>query len=363
MKLRACSLLVPVLLVAGLAAAVLAEEFTETYSLDADQLELVDLIGEIRLEPASGDAFEISVAVRGDDASRDRIAIEIDEGRTAVIRVLFPVDEERKYVYPPMGRGKSTITFREDSDDKSSWLGRIVRGFKQERITVSGRGRGLEVWADVTIRVPRGREADVRLGVGRIEAADVNGDLSLDISSGPVVAERIEGSVLGDTGSGSITFRDIEGEVDADTGSGGVVVERCRGDRIHADTGSGSVSVEEVDCRKLDVDTGSGSVTATGVRTDAAHIDTGSGGVKLHLDRMGTGKYIIDTGSGGIDLLMPRDASADVSCDTGSGRIKVDVAGVDVDTKDKDEIRFNVGGGDSRVVLDTGSGGITVRTR
>ncbi len=361
MKARFALSLVLLLAIAPLAA--LAGGFTETYRLDAESLELIDLIGEVRLEPADGDEFEVRVEVRGDDASRDHIEIDVDEGREAVVRVRFPVDDERKYVYPPMGRSKSTITFRSGSDDKSSWLGRLVRGIKGDRITVSGRGRGLEVWADVIVRVPRGREADVRLGVGGIEAAGVRGDLVMDINSGTVKAERIEGSVLGDTGSGSITLRDIEGDVDADTGSGGVVIEDCRGDRIHADTGSGSVRVADVACEKLHVDTGSGGVTARGVRADAVLIDTGSGSVELHLDRMGPGRFLIDTGSGGIEMRLPDDASADVSCDTGSGRIVVDIPGVDVDTRDKDEVRFRVGGGEARVVLDTGSGGIKVESR
>ena len=359
MKIPARVALLSVVLLIAAAVAVQAGEFTETFELNAEELDLVDLIGEVRLEPASGDDFEIRVEVRGDDASRDIVEIDIDKGRRAGVAVRFP--DEKKFVYPPLGRGKTTFNFRDETDDKSSWLGRIFNGLG-DRITVSGRGRGVEVWADVTVRVPEGGEIAVRLGVGRIEAENVKGDLSLDINSGSVAAQNIEGSVLGDTGSGSITFRDIEGDVDADTGSGGVVIKRCRGDRVHADTGSGSVDVDDVDCRKLHVDTGSGGVTAVGVRTDSALIDTGSGGVKLHLDRMGPGKYIIDTGSGGIDLVMPRDPSADVSCDTGSGAITVNIDGVDVDTRDKDDVRFTVGGGDARVVLDTGSGGIKIRT-
>jgi hypothetical protein len=344
------------------AATAVAGEFTESFDLRADEVRLVNLVGEVRIEPASGDEFEIMVEVRGDDASRDRIEIEVDKGREAEVHVIFPTDRERKFVYPRLGRGKSTIQFGE-ADAKSSWLGKVVRGLTGDKITVSGRGKGLEIWADVTVRVPQGREANVRLGVGEIRAENVRGDLVMDINSGSVTANDIEGSVLGDTGSGSIQFMDIEGDVDADTGSGAVVIERCTGDRIHADTGSGSVRVEDVDCQKLHVDTGSGGVTAVRVKTDGAHIDTGSGSVKLQLLRMGKGKYIIDTGSGGIDMIMPDRPSARVSCDTGSGGISVDIDGVDIGRKKRDEVSFTVGDGDSRVVLDTGSGGIRVRTK
>ncbi|MBU0741178.1 DUF4097 domain-containing protein [bacterium] len=343
-----------------LAAAAAAGEFTERYDLNAHELRVVNLIGRIVLEPADGDRFAVEVRVRGDDASREHIEIEVDEGREALVRVVFPVGRERRYVYPPLGRGKSTITFDNDGDAASSWFGKVVRGFKGDKITVAGRGKGLEVWADVTVRVPRDRAADVRLGVGEIEAEGVAGDLVLDINSGPVSARRIRGSVLGDTGSGSVDFSDIEGNVDADTGSGGVTIARCRGDRIHADTGSGSVHVEDVECGKLHIDTGSGGVTAARVKTDAAHIDTGSGRVKLQLLRMGRGKFIVDTGSGGIDLVLPRGASAEVTADTGSGGITVDLPGVETGRKKRDELRFTIGDGDARVILDTGSGGIRI---
>jgi len=344
-----------------LSVAAVAGEFTENFDLHADELRLINLIGEVTLEPIDGDAFEVAVRVRGDDASRDLISFDVDEGRDATLRVVFPLDEERRYVYPPLGRGKSTLNFERGGDATSSWLGKIIKGLKSDRITVSGRGKGVEVWADVTIGVPRDRAAEVRLGVGEIEAENITGDLVLDINSGSVKATGIRGSVLGDTGSGRVDFSDIEGDVDADTGSGNVNIARCSGDRIHADTGSGSVSVEDVECAKLHVDTGSGGVTADRVRTEAAHIDTGSGSVKLQLLRMGRGKFIIDTGSGGIDLVMPEDASAEVRAETGSGGISVDLPGVEIGRKKRDEMRFTIGDGDARVVLDTGSGGIRIR--
>lgn len=346
-----------------LSAAAAAGEFSESFDLRADELKVINLIGEVLLEAADGDEFEVQVRVRGSDASREHIEFELDEGSVATLRVVFPLDDERRYVYPALGRGKSTLTCEDGDTGPGSWLGKVIKGLKGNKITVAGRGKGLEMWADVTIRVPRGRTADVRLGAGAIEAEGIAGDLVLDINSGPVSARRIQGSVLGDTGSGSVDFSDIEGDVDADTGSGEVTIARCRGDRIHADTGSGPVHVEDVECGKLHVDTGSGGVTAMRIKSDAAHIDTGSGSVKLELLRMGGGKYIIDTGSGGITLIMPEDASARVSADTGSGSIKLDMPGVEIGRKDRDELRFTVGDGEARVILDAGRGSIRIRSR
>lgn len=344
-----------------LAAPAVAEEFTETLTLDTRNLRLVDLIGEVSLVPADGDAFVLDVSVRGKDADRDRIKfrVEKDEG---LVKIEFPLDEETRYVYPELGHGKSNFRFDDRDPDGDGLVGKLLHGRGGRKVTVSGSGRGLELWADVVVHVPAESAAKVRLGAGRIEASGTAADLELDTSVGPVVASDHHGRVYADTGSGSVRFERIDGDAVADTGSGGVVVRSCKGEEIKADTGSGSVEMTDVDCRKLVADTGSGSVTIRGAGADAAVLDTGSGGIDCEFVRMGDGKYVLDTGSGGIELKLPQDASCKVSCDVGSGGIDVDVPGVTVPRHAK-EFEFTVGGGDARVVLDTGSGGIKVAKR
>lgn len=348
------------LLLLLLAGPLAAQEFTESFTLDFTSLHVVDLIGEVRVLPAAGDAFEVEVAVRGEDAGRDRLTFVVDKDKRT-LRIDFPLDKERDYVYPPLKNGKTSIQFSQRDERSRDFWDVVSSLLGSERVTVRGRGRGLEVWADVTVRVPAGREADIRLGVGRIEAEGVRGDLVLDTSSGSVTARGIEGSVLADTGSGSVELLDIAGDVSVDTGSGEVVLRRCRGDEIGADTGSGGVTIEDVVCSRLVADTGSGGVQAEAVDAESALIDTGSGSVLLRLTRMGDGKFIIDTGSGGVELVLPRDASCRVTAETGSGGVHVDVPGVAGPDRHTDEFSFTVGGGEATVALDTGSGGIRVR--
>lgn len=348
------------LLVLSLAGPLAAQEFTESYTLDFKSLRVVDLIGEVRVLPAAGDAFEVEVAVRGDDARRDRLDLVVDEG-ARTLRIDFPLDKERDYVYPPLKNGKTSIRFNQRDEGSRDFWDAVSSLLGSERVTVRGKGRGLHLWADVTVRVPAGREADVRLGVGRIEAEGVRGDLVLDISSGSVAARGIVGSVLADTGSGSVEFLDIDGDATADTGSGEVVMRRCRGEEIKADTGSGEVTIEDVVCQRLVADTGSGGVQAEAVDAESALIDTGSGSVLLQLARMGGGRFVVDTGSGGVELVLPRDASCRVEADTGSGGVSVDVPGVAAPERRADNYEFTLGGGGATVVLDTGSGGIRVR--
>ena len=341
--------------IAALAAPAQAD-FEASHSFSSDELVVRNLIGQVQVKGHDGSAFEVRVNVQGRDASRERVHIEEDGGG---LNVVFPVDENKHYVYPRLGSGSKT-TFSL-SEGESGWLSSVLHGLLGSgRITVTGSGRGLEIWADVEVRVPRGGELTVKHGVGGIHAEHVDGNLVLDISSGAVQVTEVNGGVNVDTGSGSVTVSEVMGTVLIDTGSGRVEVSRCEGDDINIDTGSGRVILEDVSGGHLNVDTGSGSVQASAIAADSATIDTGSGSVTLELDRMGSGDFEIDTGSGRITLSVPRNASASVHASTGSGGIDLDLEGVELRRKDRDEVSFTIGGGGARVTLDTGSGSIRI---
>ena len=333
-------------------------DFEERREIRADSLTVTNLIGEVRIEGHGGSSFQIVVNVRGRDGTRENISIESVEGDPAKLAVVFPLDRESRYVYPKMAGGRTTISV---SDSNMSWLGKLVGDVLGKRVTITGSGKGLEVWADMEIRIPSGGALTMNLGVGEINAENVDGDLRLDTNSGHVNAAGINGDLNVDTGSGHVEARNVDGELLVDTGSGHVVLNNVRGNSVNVDTGSGHVEMDEVDSPVIRVDTGSGHVEAMQLSTDSANIDTGSGSVTLQLDRMGDGDYRIDTGSGRIVLVLPADASVDVTAETGSGGIEVDLEqGVEIRRREEDEISFSVGGGRSRVRLDTGSGSIRI---
>jgi hypothetical protein len=354
------AILVPILLTLAAGAAV-AREFEREFTFATDDLKVVNMIGTVQVVEAPGDEFQIQVTVRGEDATEDFLEFAELNDDGEVFAIKFPIQKHTKYVYPELGRGsKTTMSFDNEDDHGKSWLKKVFSGMSGTRVTVSGKGNGKEVWADMVIAVPRGAELEMRLGVGEIAAGDLKADLNLDTSSGAIQVTNLEGDLLADTGSGHVMATGIDGEVNIDTGSGHVEVTDCEGREIKVDTGSGRVIAENVKCDNLDIDTGSGSVKARRIATDQARIDTGSGSVVLQLDRMGDGKFDIDTGSGSIELIMPDDASARISADTGSGSVNNDFAGSEVVRKDKREMELIVGDGESRVRLDAGSGSITV---
>lgn len=329
------------LAVASAPAVAPAEDLTHEISLEADALDLVNLIGAIRIEAAPADRYEVKIEIKGRDADPDLVSVEVSEGADARVRVRFATDRHRDWIYPALGKGRATI--RESSGTEArNWLERLLFELGRKSVTVRGSGRGQEAWADVTLLVPRGKAADLSLGVGKIDAGGIEGSLKLA------------------TRSGSIAVADHRGALTADTGSGSVTVSDHRGPTLHVDTGSGSVTIDRAETAKLHVDTGSGSVRARAVGADQGRIDTGSGGITLELDRMGEGPFVLDAGSGSVRLNLPANPSALINVDTGSGGIDARVPGAEVLEQSRGELRLRVGDGQTRVRIDTGSGGVTI---
>lgn len=345
-----------------LADVAIGAEFERTFNFDSKELKVENMIGKVEVVASRDDQFKVTIKVQGQDASEDLLQFNLDEGSKGHLVVAFPIDDHRKYVYPKLGKGsKTTMHYRHGDGEDESWLKKVFSGMSGKRITVRGKGSGLEMWADLVIEVPRGRILHMEQGVGAIHAERLEGDLSLDTSTGTIEVQDIEGDVVADTGSGRVVVASVTGDVFVDTGSGHVRVGNVEGDRVEVDTGSGSVEVVGIRCAGLNIDTGSGRVKAVAVSTDKATIDTGSGSVLLQLDRMGTGKFHVDTGSGSITLALPDNASAHIQAETGSGGIDNELRGAMVRTKARDELDMTVGDGEARVVLDAGSGSITIK--
>ena len=89
-------------------------------------------------------------------------------------------------------------------------------------VRVSGNGSGLEAWADLRVLVPAGQTVALHLGVGKVNIANVSGEIRVDARSGAVSATAVDGALLLNTGSGSVTVDGARGHLRVSTGSGGV---------------------------------------------------------------------------------------------------------------------------------------------
>ena len=351
MTLRHLSALAALALLPALPSPGLA---ARTYALSGDDVAIWNPAGQVRLEAATGSSVEVVVSLQGRDANEVRVSDEPLDGRPT-LRVLYPWS--RPIVYPPMGRwSNSGTTIRKDGTwgGSSSGLGFLLGN----RATVRGGGSGTEAWADLVIRVPKGRKVSVHTIAGSAELHGVDGRVLFDGGSGGATAESCRGALSLDLGSGGVHVDGFDGDLNVDTGSGSVRVSEVAGANVRLDTGSGGVTGDGITADDLLVDTGSGSVELMRVDAKRAKVDTGSGGVEMSLLTRSP-DLDIDTGSGSVRLTVPPDLSARLHIETGSGGIHSDLA-MTIDEKDSGVLRGTVGSGAGRVHVDTGSGGVSL---
>lgn len=375
---------------AALAPLQLAAQQAERFSLTGD-VALFNVAGVVRIEPSSSGNVVVEVTPGG----RDGDALRIERGELQgwqTLRVRYPQD---RIVYPRLSRGSRTsFNIRDDGTFGRKWsdadgresfnlraLLRFALGEREgDRMTVSGSGSGLEAYADLRVLVPAGRTVAVHLGAGEVEASNIEGQLVIDTRSGPITGRDLRGSLRLATGSGSVELTGAQGDVLIDTGSGRVRVADVAGDRLLIDTGSGGVDVKNARAGSINIDTGSGGVEVSGLQASDVRIDTGSGGIRLveataddlRLDT-GSGSISvdllnkprrarIDTGSGGVTLTVPADFGASLDLSSGSGGISTDLP-VQIVRKTRSALRGTMGDGSAQVVIETGSGGIRIRSR
>ncbi|HKP75666.1 MAG TPA: DUF4097 family beta strand repeat-containing protein [Longimicrobiaceae bacterium] len=340
-------------LVAGGAALAVAHHAAaqERFTVEGDRVAVYNLAGQVRVEAGSGSAVVVEVTRGGSDAGD----LAIRRGERGDDRTLAVVYPDRDVVYPALGNGSRTqLDVRSDG----TFGGDQGFNFGRSRRTIRGSGSGTRAWADLRVLVPAGRRISIHQAAGRVDVANVNGHVVVKAHASPVSATGTRGTLDLDTGSGGITVTNAEGEVTIDTGSGGVRVTGVRGDVLDVDTGSGGVTGGDLAVGRLHVDVGSGGVRLEAVDARDVDVDTGSGSVTLRL-RRDAENVKIDTGSGGVTLGLPAGFGADAEIDTGSGGIRVDVPST-VRRSTRTHFSGAIGDGNGRLVIDTGSGGVSV---
>lgn len=333
----------------------------QEWSFEGDRLLVTNMIGEVTVRGHDGDRIIVRAQPGGEDA--DLIRFEVKHNGAAEFHAIYPLDQSLEYSYPRRGGGSSSFHV-EDWRDESSFLEQLFSMISgRDRVRISGRGDGLEAWTDLEVLVPRGVASRIRVAVGEIRASDVEGDVDLDTHSGSVNASNIGGNARIDTGSGSVDVRMVRGALDVDTGSGSVEAADIEGESIFIDTGSGSVRLDRAKAREVEIDTGSGSVRTSDIDAEMTRVDTGSGSVTLDLVRLSSGDHEVDTGSGRVTVMLPADASVRIRAETGSGGIDLDVPAARLRRMSRDEVELEIGEGRANLTIDTGSGGVSIRTR
>jgi hypothetical protein len=339
-------------LAAPAAPAAPAAAQTARYVLKGDSVAVYNLVGELRVEPAPGGGGDVAVQVTrgGADAARLDVHSGPRRGRET-LRIIYPDDV---ISLPDWGRGwNTTLHVRDDGtfSDDGGW----TREGREVRIT--GRGRGLEAYADLRVSVPVGKRVAVYLGVGKAFVTNVDGVIQVHVASADVSAERTRGTLKIGTGSGNVDLRDASGDVSLETGSGDVTASNVRGARLKLETGSGNITLTGADANELKVETGSGDVNVTGAKGDDLSFETGSGNVDVALTATFR-SLAIETGSGDVTLRVPPTIGAEVALDTGSGDIDLGGLTIQVRRMREDHITGTIGDGRGRLSIETGSGNV-----
>ncbi len=322
-------------------------------------LKLENLAGRILLERASGDVLELRARVHAKDhdgMSAREVAQLLDleihrKGDNIVISAKYPVDKYRRLHYDGGEGGffSGSSTVRVD--------GRKVK------ITTGRKGCGLPLWVDFQLRVPAGTQTELKHYVGQVKLEGLVGDCKLDCASADISAEEFEGDLRIDTGSGDITIDEIRGKVALDTGSGDIKASDLLGD-FHGDTGSGDILLRDARGSHFHADTGSGDVILKDASYPQLGIDTGSGDVKVASLLGALERWKVDTSSGDVVFVMPDEGlSFRLEVDTGTGEVACALASSELRLQ-RGKIRsLTVGGGDGLILVDTGSGDVSILQR
>ena len=321
----------------------------ERHAISGNTVAIYNLAGHVDIVAGAGSDVAVEVNRGGADARKLRIEKGTRDGAND-LRVVYPNDD---IVYPALGRlSNSTVSYSRDGyfngDRENRW----------NRIRVRGSGGGTEAWADLRVEVPVGKSVTVNLVVGEVVATNVKGRLRIDVGAARVRARGHEGQLSIDAGSGRVVAEEVTGDLEIDNGSGGVELTNVTGDRVKIETGSGGVRGTRVKAADLDVDVGSGGVHIDRVTAERAKFDAGSG--SLAVEFLNSPRSLnVDTGSGGVSLAFPASLSADIEVESGSGRITNDFALTD-HRLDRHSLRGKIGGGEGRIEVDTGAGGVSI---
>lgn len=347
--------LLPALLLAVAApVASMAQSSSERHVLSGERVSIWNLVGRAEVVAGSGRDVIVQLTRGGDDGSR--LTVEASGGRMVV---RYPA---RDIVYRDGSHSTRWDVRLQVADD-----GTFSGGWDDDRdgrsVRIRSSGSGLEAHADLRIEVPQGQRVSLYVGVGEIEASNVNGEIELRTNASPIRGRDIKGRLSARTGSGRIVLENVDVErAQAATGSGSVELNSVTARELRASTGSGSIDGRGLKAERVDASTGSGSIRLEDLSSADVRASTGSGSIRVDLLQAPT-DLAVRTGSGGVTLRLPVGINAEVDVRTGSGGISTDFP-VTMEQVRRNELRGRIGDGTGgRLRVSTGSGSVRLERR
>lgn len=209
------------------------------------------------------------------------------------------------------------------------------------------------------VTVPRRFDLDLTTAGGKIDIADIDGEIVARTAGGGLAIGDVAGSVHGRTAGGSIRIADASGDVDVRTSGGTVRIGRAGGP-VHARTTGGSIHID--DARgSVSAHTTGGSIRLgeVGGTLDAK---TTGGSIRATLARQPQGDSRLRTTGGSIELAVSGDIGVDIDARTTGGRVSSDLNAAAPVSQSKSALVSEVNGGGPKLTLRTTGGSIRLRT-
>lgn len=154
---------------------------------------------------------------------------------------------------------------------------------------------------DIEMLVPAGVKLDLASESGAVSA-----------EGGPFAEARLKSSY------GGVRVENVNGDATVESSSGAVSISGQRGGRAVAKTSYGKVALSDIDATSVRAETSSGSVTATKVHAPTIELESDYGAI--HVDGV-VGQLTAHTSSGGISI---QNANAAVAAKSDYGSVSVD---------------------------------------
>jgi DUF4097 and DUF4098 domain-containing protein YvlB len=319
------------------------------HTISGADVAIYNLLGNLEVVRGDGASVVAEVTLHGKDAVKLQVADGPIDGRQT-LRVIYPGD---RIVNPEFG-DHTTSTFRVNDDGtfhNDNHGGR--------RVTISGRGSGIEAGADIRLLVPSGKKVHVYWGHGKASVTRTDADLALDAAGMPVSATGIRGSLSVDIGSGMVRVEGADADIAIDTGSGDVSLSAVHGKGVTVDTGSGEVTGNDISAESATIETGSGDIRLGKFGAGRVSLETGSGEVTVEI--AGDNRSLeIDAGSGDVAVTIPKALGAELSVETASGGIETNLT-METSVRKHDALVGKIGDGRGRIAIETGSGTVSIK--
>ncbi len=355
--MRTASVVLASLVLAGtVASADVTRSLKAELSADpARPFRVENLAGHMVVREGTGPRVVVTATVHGEDQkTADLLRLEeVHDAKTGLptLRMQYPLNDYTTYRY---GRDNGGAGF---FDRMFSGTNNVT--YAGARVSVSS-GRGLALYADLVVEIPRGASGTFRNAVGNIEGANVDGALTFDSGSGDISLHDFSGDVVADTGSGDVNATSGHGSFKCNTGSGDCTLKAFSGERIDLDTGSGDINVTESSAQVVKADTGSGDVLLDVADSEEIDADTGSGDVSVAASGSKLSRINADTGSGDVSLKLPRSVGFELRADVGSGDVTSDFDDATAMMERKKVKGYRRGDLKVKIDVDTGSGDVSV---